>query len=131
MILVTQTSQCDILEVFNFQKVLIIHPLRGMRLKKDASDWAKSPIATESKVPGVQLVFFSIRNYFCGPRPISLKTFELFLGSMQMSNVPLLSKRLIATIAILDQSDIQSNLLLLFNPDNKKHLFIYIKHRTA
>lgn len=97
-----------------------------MRLKKDASDWAKSPIATESKVPGVQLVFFSIRNYFCGPRPISLKTFELFLGSMQMSNVPLLSKRLIATIAILDQSDIQSNLLLLFNPDNKKHLFIYI-----
>lgn len=126
MILVTQTSQCDILEVFNFQEVLIIHPPRGMRLKEDASDWAKLPIATQSKVPGVQLVFFSIRNYFCGLRHISLKTFEVFLGSIQMSNVPLLSKRLIATITILDQSHIQSHLLLLFNPDNKKHLTIYI-----
>lgn len=36
-----------------------------------------------------------------------------------MSNVPLLAKRRIATITILDQSNIQSYLFLLFNSDNK------------
>jgi len=79
-----------------------------MRLKEGASDWAKLPTATERKVPGVQLLFFSTRNYFCGLRHISLKTFEVFLGSIHMSSVPLLPKRLITTTAILDQSDIQS-----------------------
>lgn len=32
----------------------------------------------------------------------------------------------LSKIAILDQSDIQSHLFLLFNPDTKKHPSIYI-----
>lgn len=57
-----------------------------MKLKEDASESAKSPTATESKVPGIQLVFLSTRNYFCELKRTSLKILEIFLGSIQIFN---------------------------------------------